>query len=82
MKEQKYLNAEQFFMKSSMYIFFHAIVAYLVLVLGNQVFDGFIASFLNIKILLIVAIVSGFICIISYSEGEHKDDEYLKQNVK
>lgn len=83
MKNNKYANLKWFLMKSSIFIFLHAIGAYIALLVINSIADGIIGEFFNIQIPLIVALVSGFIFIASYfTDDEVVEDSTIKPNAK
>lgn len=67
MKESHSIGLCWFVSTSSLFIFAHALGLYLFLQLFNAFSDGFIAEAFNIKIPLMVAVVSGLVFSVSYS---------------
>lgn len=59
--------------KSSLFVFADALGLYLFLQLFNSLSDGFIAEVFDIKIPLIVAVISGLILVIFYT-GQVKSE--------
>lgn len=58
--------------QASLFVFLHALGAYLFLLLFNAYSDGFIAAVFNIKIPLAVAVVSGLVFALTFSGNEKK----------
>lgn len=61
-----------FLAKAALFVFINALGVYLFLQLFNVYSDGFIAVVFNIKIPLAVAIVSGFVFMLTYSGNDNK----------
>ncbi|MBU1952591.1 hypothetical protein KJ733_06825 [Patescibacteria group bacterium] len=69
-------------MKSSIFVFLHAIGSYIILLVSNSIVEGFIGEFFNIKIPLVVALISGFIFVMSYLSDDETKDNSIKVNAE
>ncbi len=75
MQEKHQSELSWFVTKASLFVFLHALGTYLFLQIFNVYSDGFIAEVFDIKIPLVVAIISSFILAVFVSSSRTKQDQ-------